>query len=73
MRQTTMRKVCFYIKRAHLNVPFYIAHRITEKVFIKDSSLVTMPLNLMNIKVLWCDELRFQLVTWGFLRVFFRS
>lgn len=26
-----------------------------------------MPLNLMNIKALWCDELRFQLVTWGFL------
>lgn len=25
-----------------------------------------MPLNLMNIKALWCDELRFQLVTWGF-------
>lgn len=24
-----------------------------------------MPLNLMNIKALWCDELRFQLVTWG--------
>ena len=62
-----MRKVCFYIKRAHLNVPFYIAHRITEKVFNKNSSLVTMPFNLMNIKALWCDELRFQLVTWGFL------
>ena len=25
-----------------------------------------MPLKLMNIKVLWCDELRIQLVTWGF-------
>lgn len=25
-----------------------------------------MPLKLMNIKALWCDELRFQLVTWGY-------
>lgn len=32
-----------------------------------------MPLKLMNIKALWCDELKFQLVTWGFLGVFFRS
>lgn len=26
-----------------------------------------MPHKLMNIKVLWCDELKVQLVTWGFL------
>ena len=32
-----------------------------------------MPLKLMNIKVLWCDELRIQLVTWGFFGRFFRS
>ena len=31
-----------------------------------------MPLKLMNIKALWCDELKFQLVTWGFLGGFFR-
>lgn len=68
-----MQKVCFYIKRVHLNVPFYIAHHITEKVFNKNSSLVTMPLKLMNIKALWCDELKVQLVTWDFLGVFFRS
>lgn len=24
----------------------------------------------MNIKALWCDELRFQLVTWGFLEYY---
>lgn len=32
-----------------------------------------MPLKLMNIKALWCDKLKIQLVTWGFLGVFFRS
>lgn len=26
-----------------------------------------MPHKLMNIKVLWCDELKVQLVTWDFL------
>lgn len=32
-----------------------------------------MPLKLMKIKTLWCDELKIQLVTWGLFGYFFRS
>jgi hypothetical protein len=34
-----------------------------EKVFVKNSSLVTSGLNPLTIKTLQCDELHFQLVT----------
>ena len=39
------------------------AESISKKVFVKNSSLVTSWLNVLSVRLLWCDELNFQLIT----------
>ena len=48
-------------------VLLFIVGDKSKKVFNKNSSLVTMPLNELTDRRLKCDELKIQLVTWGFL------
>lgn len=41
------------------------AESISKKVFVKNSSLVTSCLNVLSVRLLWCDELILELVTAG--------